>query len=129
MLVGMLFIPTTANAADNPSKDVNYYAYTADEIENSIPSIKNNANWRVKVLVEEAEKQGVQVDFRAATRNMRVEIPVKVSLDGLHGVFSDLQVTGNPEIAFIITERQAYSDYVTDYFWGRYGQWIKALED
>ncbi len=114
MLCGLMLIPTTVSAADSQSKDVNYYSYTAEEIENSIPSIKNNANWRVKVLVEEAEKQGVKVDFRAATRNMRVEIPVKVSLDGLHGVFSDLQVTGNPEIAFIITERQAYSDYVID---------------
>lgn len=114
VLVGILFVPTIAHAEDNPSKDVDYYAYTAEEIKNSIPSITNNANWRVKVLVDEAEKQGVKVDFRAATRNMRVEIPVKVSLDGLHGVFSDLQVTGNPEIAFIITERKAYSDYVIE---------------
>lgn len=112
VLVGMLLIPTTAFAQDSPSKDVSYYAYTAEEIENSVPSIKKS--WKSQLLVEEAEKQGVKVNWRGSERNVRVEIPVILSLDGAHAVFSDLQVTGGYELAFVFTERQEYSDYVTD---------------
>ena len=112
VLVGILFVHTIVHAEDNSSKDIDYYAYTAEEIENSVPSIIKS--WRAQILVEEAEEQGVRVNWKGAERNVRVEIPIKLSLDGVHAVFSDLQVTGSPELAFVFTERQEYSDYVTD---------------
>ena len=38
-------------------------------------------------------------------------------------------LAGAPQDLAVYVPADLYSDYVTDYFWGRYGQWIKALED
>ena len=37
-------------------------------------------------------------------------------------------LAGAPQDLAVYVPADLYSDYVTDYFWGRYGQWIKALE-
>lgn len=112
LLCGVLLVPTVSHAAEVKSKDATYYSYTVDEITNSIPSIVNS--WGSYMTITDAEPQGVRVKWKSGQRNMRVEIPKKLSLDGMHAVFSDLQVTGNSKLAFVFTERAMYSDYVTN---------------
>ena len=112
LLCGLLVASTVTFAAEGKTKDATYYSYTVDDIKNSIPSIVNS--WSSFVTITEDETQGVKVQWKSATRNMRVEIPKILSLDGMHAVFSDLQVTGNSKIAFVFTERAMYSDYVTN---------------
>ena len=107
-----VYTDTISAAGETQSKDHVYYSYTGEEIEKSISSITRDSYWGQHIFVSDANEQGAKVEWEKAERNMRVEIPKQISLNGAHGVFSDLEVSGNSKLAFMVTKQQQYSDYV-----------------
>ena len=96
------------------SVDYKYYFVKLSDVEKTLPSIVNDANWRSWISVTEAKK-GIHIDWKAAVKNVRVASPLELSLDGTHAVFSDLKTgSGGCMLGFTISSRAAFGDYITN---------------
>lgn len=102
--VGSVF----ASAESVATADMGFYGINYDDVIKVTPYITNDANWKKMISVEKIE-QGLDIDFTDAVKNLRVEAPTEVNMDGFHAVFSGLSGATNTKIGFVFTQRQGYS--------------------
>lgn len=81
-----------------------------DQIESSNQSL-NDPNWLKWLSVGDAEEAGVSCSWNDAVRNVRVQFPGEMNMDGFHAVFRNLEYTKGV-IAFTFCERYMYGEYL-----------------
>ncbi len=108
LAMGLAAVP--AAAAEPMTNDYHYYSLTFDQIESSNQSL-NDPNWLKWLSVGDAEEAGVSCSWNDAVRNVRVQFPGEMDMDGFHAVFRNLEYTKGV-IAFSFCERYMYGEYL-----------------
>lgn len=108
LAMGLAAVP--AAAAEPTTNDYHYYSLTFDQIESSNQSL-NDPNWLKWLSVGDAEEAGVSCSWNDAVRNVRVQFPGEMNMDGFHAVFRNLEYTKGV-IAFTFCERYMYGEYL-----------------
>lgn len=97
-----------ASAETVLTADIDFYKVNYDEVIQRTPYILNDGNWKKMISVAKA-KNGVRIELTEAVKNIRVEAPPEVNMDGFHTVFSGLEGAQNSKLGFVFTQRKGYS--------------------